>query len=65
MVRLSIELKPSDHRVLIPAAALVGGLVALTTDLVTHLPWAKHFRHLVFSGDDCFSVRGADLTVAD
>ena len=39
-------LKTSDHRVLIPAAALMGGLVALTTDLVTHLPWAKHFLHL-------------------
>jgi iron complex transport system permease protein len=39
-------LRTSDHRVLIPAATLMGGLVALTTDLVTHLPWAKHFLHL-------------------
>ena len=39
-------LRTSDHRILIPAAGLLGGLVALTTDLVTHLPWAKHFLHL-------------------
>jgi iron complex transport system permease protein len=38
--------RTSDHRVLIPAAALMGALVALITDLVTHLPWAKHFLHL-------------------
>jgi iron complex transport system permease protein len=39
-------LRTSDHRILIPAAVLMGSLVALTTDLVTHLPWAKHFLHL-------------------
>jgi iron complex transport system permease protein len=36
----------SDHRVLMPAAALTGAALALTTDLVTHLPWSKHFLHL-------------------
>jgi iron complex transport system permease protein len=39
-------LRTSDHRVLIPAATLMGALVALSTDLITHLPWAKHFLHL-------------------
>jgi iron complex transport system permease protein len=39
-------LQTSDHRLLMPAAALMGAVLALTTDLVTHLPWAKHFLHL-------------------
>jgi iron complex transport system permease protein len=39
-------LQRSDHRVLLPAAALVGATLALVTDLVVHLPWAKHFLHL-------------------
>jgi iron complex transport system permease protein len=24
----------------------MGGFMALSTDLVTHLPWSKHFLHL-------------------
>jgi iron complex transport system permease protein len=36
----------SDHRLLMPACILMGSVMALSTDLVTHLPWAKHFLHL-------------------
>ena len=36
----------SDHRVLMPACVLMGSVMALSTDLLTHLPWAKHFLHL-------------------
>lgn len=32
----------SDHRVLLPAAAWIGAVVALTADLVTHLPLPHH-----------------------
>jgi iron complex transport system permease protein len=36
----------SDHRLLMPACVLMGSVMALSTDLLTHLPWAKHFLHL-------------------
>ena len=36
----------SDHRVLMPAVTLMGAMLALAADLVTHLPWSKHFLHL-------------------
>lgn len=36
----------SDHRILMPAVVLMGSMLALTADLVTHLPWSKHFLHL-------------------
>lgn len=39
-------LRSEDHRLLLPAAALTGGALALATDLVTHLPWARHLLHL-------------------
>lgn len=39
-------LQTSDHRLLIPAAALAGALLGMTADLVTHLPWNRHFLHL-------------------
>lgn len=39
-------LQSEDHRVLLPAAALAGAALALATDLVTHLPWARHLLHL-------------------
>lgn len=39
-------LQTSDHRWLMPAAALTGSTLALTTDLITHLPWSRHFLHL-------------------
>jgi iron complex transport system permease protein len=34
------------HRTLVPAAILMGALVAGTADLIAHLPWARHFLHL-------------------
>ncbi len=39
-------LRTEDHRILLPAAALAGGALALATDLITHLPWARHLLHL-------------------
>ena len=39
-------LRTSDHRLLIPATMLMGAVLALTADLITHLPWSKHFLHL-------------------
>lgn len=36
----------SDHRVLMPAVILLGSVLALGADLITHLPWAKHFLHM-------------------
>ena len=36
----------SDHRSLMPAVALMGAILGLTTDLIIHLPWSKHFLHL-------------------
>ncbi|MBB6426722.1 iron ABC transporter permease [Sphingopyxis sp. JAI128] len=39
-------LQTEDHRILLPAAALAGGALALATDLITHLPWARHLLHL-------------------
>jgi iron complex transport system permease protein len=38
--------KSADHRVLAPAVVLLGATLAGTADLVTHLPWSKHFLHL-------------------
>jgi iron complex transport system permease protein len=39
-------LRSEDHRLLLPVAALAGAALALATDLVTHLPWARHLLHL-------------------
>jgi iron complex transport system permease protein len=36
----------SDHRVLMPACLIMGSVMALSTDMITHLPWSKHFLHL-------------------
>jgi len=36
----------SDHRILMPAAILMGALLGLSADLVVHLPWERHFLHL-------------------
>lgn len=41
-----LMLNTSDHRVLMPAVLLTGSLMALTADLITHLPWSRHFLHL-------------------
>jgi iron complex transport system permease protein len=39
-------LNTSDHRTLMPAVMLLGSLLALTADLITHLRWGFHFLHL-------------------
>ncbi|MEM7417500.1 MAG: iron ABC transporter permease [Gemmatimonadota bacterium] len=39
-------LNTSDHRILMPAAMLMGSLLGLSADLVVHLPWERHFLHL-------------------
>jgi iron complex transport system permease protein len=39
-------LDTSDHRLLMPAVMLIGALLALSADLVVHLPWERHFLHL-------------------
>ena len=36
----------SDHKTLIPAVMLLGGIVASVADLFVHLPWERHFLHL-------------------
>jgi len=36
----------ADHRVLLPAAGLVGAVLGLAADLVLHLPWSRHVFHL-------------------
>jgi iron complex transport system permease protein len=38
--------RTAAHKTLLPAALLVGAGIAATADLVTHLPWSKHFLHL-------------------
>lgn len=38
--------RTGDHRLLVPAAALTGALLASVADLVTHLPWSRHVLHL-------------------
>jgi iron complex transport system permease protein len=38
--------RTAAHRTLLPAALLLGALIAGTADLITHLPWSKHFLHL-------------------
>lgn len=36
----------ADHRLLMPAAVLLGASLGLAADLVTHLPWSRHVLHL-------------------
>lgn len=36
----------ADHRVLLPAAGLIGAVLGLAADLVLHLPWSRHVFHL-------------------
>lgn len=36
----------ADHRILLPAAGLVGAVLGLAADLVLHLPWSRHVFHL-------------------
>jgi iron complex transport system permease protein len=39
-------MKTSEHRLLIPATALVGAFIAVTADTIVHLPWERHVLHL-------------------
>jgi iron complex transport system permease protein len=39
-------LNTADHRQLMPATALLGSTLAMTSDLITHLPWQRHYLHL-------------------
>ena len=41
-----VWLRTSDHKILVPGVALIGATFALVADLVTHLPWSKHYLHL-------------------
>jgi iron complex transport system permease protein len=36
----------ADHRTLVPASLLLGAALALTADVITHLPWSRHFLHM-------------------
>jgi iron complex transport system permease protein len=36
----------ADHRTLVPASAITGAMLALLADVITHLPWSKHFLHM-------------------
>lgn len=38
--------RTAAHKTLLPAAVLLGAGIAAVADLVTHLPWSKHFLHL-------------------
>lgn len=38
--------RTNDHRVLVPACALLGAVVGLTADFFVHLPWKQHLFHL-------------------
>jgi iron complex transport system permease protein len=38
--------RTANHRVLIPGCMLMGAALALGADLITHLPWSKHFLHM-------------------
>jgi iron complex transport system permease protein len=39
-------LRTADHRWLMPATVLVGGILGLSGDLLINLPWEQHFLHL-------------------
>ena len=43
---LAVSFRPRTTGCLIPAAALAGSLLGMSADLVTHLPWNRHFLHL-------------------
>ncbi|MEM9290614.1 MAG: iron ABC transporter permease [Acidobacteriota bacterium] len=36
----------SDHRILMPAVLMLGGMLALVADLVIHMPWGRAVLHL-------------------
>lgn len=38
--------RTSSHTVLLPGCILAGAILAMTADLITHLPWSTHVLHL-------------------
>jgi iron complex transport system permease protein len=38
--------RTSEHQVLLPSCILAGATLAMTADLITHLPWSTHLLHL-------------------
>lgn len=36
----------ADHQLIMPATILIGAALALSADLLVHLPWERHFLHL-------------------
>jgi len=50
----------SDHRLLMPATALLGAIFALAADLIVHLPWDRHVLHL----NAVNAVIGAPIVIA-
>ena len=38
--------RTADHRRLVPAAAILGAALAMLADVITHLPWSRHFLHM-------------------
>ncbi len=50
----------SDHRILMPASALLGAVFALAADLIVHLPWDRHVLHL----NAVNAVIGAPIVIA-
>ena len=53
-------LNTSDHRLLMPAAMLLGATVTLAADLFVHLPWDRHVLHLNAAN----AVVGAPVVIA-
>ncbi len=39
-------LRTADHRILLPGVILLGAILAQSADLITNLPWERHFLHL-------------------
>ena len=38
--------RTSDHRILMPAVIVTGGLIGLLADFIVHLPWERHILHI-------------------
>ncbi|AFJ03035.1 Vitamin B12 ABC transporter, permease component BtuC [Methylophaga frappieri] len=39
-------MRSADHRILLPAAGLIGATLGLAADWVVHMPWSRHVFHL-------------------
>jgi iron complex transport system permease protein len=51
--------RTSDHRVLMPAALIMGGVLAQIADFITNLPWPRHFLHL----NACTALLGGPVVI--